>query len=72
VSVAMPLLAVARSAAELLCEPDRPRVGRCPGTDCGWLFVDRQGHRRWCTMSICGNRAKARAHARRRRDMASS
>jgi predicted RNA-binding Zn ribbon-like protein len=72
VSLALPLLAVARSAAELLCEPDRPRIGRCPGTDCGWLFVNHQGHRRWCTMSICGNRAKARAHARRLREMAGS
>jgi predicted RNA-binding Zn ribbon-like protein len=72
VSLAMPLLAVARGAAEFLCGPDRGRVGRCPGTDCGWLFLNLQGHRRWCTMSICGNRAKARAHARRRRDPAGS
>ncbi|HEX6673686.1 MAG TPA: ABATE domain-containing protein [Actinomycetes bacterium] len=70
VSLDLPLLAVARSAAELLCQPDRPPVGRCPGKDCGWLFVNRQGHRRWCTMQYCGNRAKAREHARRRRDSA--
>jgi len=31
---------------------------------CGWLFLDssRGGRRRWCSMSICGNREKARRH----------
>lgn len=31
---------------------------------CGWLFLDssRGGRRRWCNMSICGNREKARRH----------
>jgi predicted RNA-binding Zn ribbon-like protein len=40
--------------------PDRIRAcGRC-----GWLFLDssRGGRRRWCNMSICGNREKARRH----------
>lgn len=41
-------------------------VGVCPGRQCGWLFIDRTGRRRWCRMEWCGNRAKARAHARRR------
>ena len=44
------------------------QVRACPGQDCGWLFVDLAGRRRWCRMEWCGNRAKARAHARRRRD----
>ncbi|MEU3163931.1 ABATE domain-containing protein [Streptosporangium sp. NPDC006930] len=31
---------------------------------CGWLFLDssRGGRRRWCSMSVCGNREKARRH----------
>ncbi len=31
---------------------------------CGWLFQDssRGGRRRWCSMSTCGNREKARRH----------
>ncbi|RSM88630.1 hypothetical protein DMH04_08350 [Kibdelosporangium aridum] len=31
---------------------------------CGWLFLDssRGGRRRWCSMSTCGNREKARRH----------
>jgi predicted RNA-binding Zn ribbon-like protein len=34
---------------------------------CGWLFVDesRNGSRRWCSMKDCGNRAKARRHYRK-------
>jgi len=47
--------------------PDAARVRACPGRDCGWLFIDRAGRRRWCRMEWCGNRSKARAHARRRR-----
>ncbi|GAA4964325.1 CGNR zinc finger domain-containing protein [Nonomuraea thailandensis] len=35
---------------------------------CGWLFLDssRGGRRRWCSMSICGNREKARRHRQSR------
>lgn len=45
------------------------RVRCCPGDGCGWLFVDPRGQRRWCVMSLCGNRAKARRHAARTRDL---
>lgn len=45
---------------------DATRVRACPGRGCGWLFIDRTGRRRWCRMEWCGNRSKARAHARRR------
>ncbi|RGC69376.1 CGNR zinc finger [Micromonospora sp. MW-13] len=61
----LPLLACARAAADLLCTPARAHVRACPGTDCGWLFLDPRGRRRWCTMAICGNRAKVRAYANR-------
>ncbi|MGH3344542.1 MAG: CGNR zinc finger domain-containing protein [Carbonactinosporaceae bacterium] len=63
----LPLLAVAGAAAELLCRPERRLVRACPGDGCGWLFLDRRGRRRWCSMSDCGNRAKVRMHAARRR-----
>jgi len=63
----LPVLATAWSAAGFLTGPDLPHVKACPGADCGWLFVDRRGRRRWCSMSACGNRAKVRAHARRHR-----
>lgn len=60
-----PLDAFLVAAGELLVE--RPRLGSCPGHDCGWLFVNRSGRRRWCQMAVCGNRAKQAAHARRAR-----
>ncbi|HYH35454.1 MAG TPA: CGNR zinc finger domain-containing protein [Nocardioides sp.] len=45
----------------------RPRVGACPGHDCGWLFVNASGRRRWCQMAVCGNRAKQASHLARSR-----
>jgi predicted RNA-binding Zn ribbon-like protein len=67
VGLALPLLAVARAAEDLLAGPLRDQVRVCPGDDCGWLFIDQRGRRRWCDMSSCGNRAKVRTHAARRR-----
>jgi predicted RNA-binding Zn ribbon-like protein len=58
-----------RSAAELVSREERLRVRECAADRCGWLFLDRSknGSRRWCDMTVCGNRAKARSyHARRR------
>jgi predicted RNA-binding Zn ribbon-like protein len=45
------------------------RLKVCPGKDCGWAFYDHSRNQtgRWCSMSVCGGRAKARAHYRRRR-----
>jgi predicted RNA-binding Zn ribbon-like protein len=68
VRLELPLLAVAHAAAELLTSTDRAKVRACPGHDCGWLFVDRRGRRRWCSMDSCGNRAKVKAYADRHRD----
>ncbi|MEM7123654.1 MAG: CGNR zinc finger domain-containing protein [Pseudomonadota bacterium] len=58
---------VAWSASELLTSGQVGNVKTCPGTHCGWLFLDTsRGHtRRWCSMTTCGNRAKARAHYER-------
>jgi predicted RNA-binding Zn ribbon-like protein len=60
---------VARSATEVLVDGDLSRVRGCSGHDCGWLFLDtsKNRSRRWCDMSDCGNRAKARRHYRRAR-----
>ncbi len=67
-SLEAPLLAAAWSAGQLLVSPERALVRACPGTGCGWLFLDPRGRRRWCVMSTCGNRAKARRFAKRRRE----
>ncbi|HXV77357.1 MAG TPA: ABATE domain-containing protein [Candidatus Polarisedimenticolaceae bacterium] len=58
---------VVRSAAELLTSADAVRTRECAADTCGWLFIDRSRarRRRWCDMKICGNRAKARRHYRR-------
>jgi predicted RNA-binding Zn ribbon-like protein len=45
------------------------RLKICPGDHCGWAFYDHSRNQsgRWCSMNVCGGRAKARAHYRRRR-----
>jgi len=63
----LPELELERAAGALLASTDLSTVGRCPGEGCGWLFLDPRGRRRWCTMAVCGNRAKARRHARKTR-----
>ena len=60
-----PLLALAWQARTLVEADEHRYVGRCPGNGCGWLFVNPTGRRRWCVMSVCGNRAKARRFAHR-------
>ncbi|HEY7461785.1 MAG TPA: ABATE domain-containing protein [Gemmatimonadota bacterium] len=64
-----PLWPVARAAALLLTSDERPLLKDCANANCGWLFVDRsrRGNRRWCAMSGCGNRAKARRFYQRSR-----
>jgi predicted RNA-binding Zn ribbon-like protein len=64
------LSTVARDAIDVLGGPLGARVKRCEGARCLLLFVDisRPGHRRWCSMDRCGNRAKVAAHRRRRKE----
>jgi predicted RNA-binding Zn ribbon-like protein len=60
--------AVAVDAVALLADPARlARLHSCPGPDCGWLFLDTSGRRRWCSMSTCGSRVKMRRLYERRR-----
>jgi predicted RNA-binding Zn ribbon-like protein len=60
-----PVHAAALAVADLLSGPAPVRA--CPGEGCGWLFLDPRGRRVWCSMAVCGNRAKVRAHAARQR-----
>ncbi|MCW5745651.1 MAG: ABATE domain-containing protein [Alphaproteobacteria bacterium] len=57
------------SAADLLTSPRLGRLRLCANDKCLFLFVDdsRTGTRRWCTMSTCGNRAKAHRHYMRQK-----
>jgi len=54
------LLPIAQVMADLVCNEDFGLVRECEGTGCTILFLDRtRGHgRRWCSMAVCGNRAK--------------
>jgi predicted RNA-binding Zn ribbon-like protein len=60
---------VVQSAANLVTSDDVSRIRECGAPDCNWLFIDRSrgGRRRWCDMSTCGNRAKARRYYERHR-----
>jgi predicted RNA-binding Zn ribbon-like protein len=61
-------LACAADVVALLGDAERlRRVHRCPGRDCGWLFLDTSGRRRWCSMRTCGSREKMRRHRARAR-----
>jgi predicted RNA-binding Zn ribbon-like protein len=57
------------SAVDLLTGESISRVKICDGPGCRWLFLDasRNGKRRWCDMTICGNRTKVRRHYRKSR-----
>jgi predicted RNA-binding Zn ribbon-like protein len=61
------LLPLARSLADLVCTENFTYVKACEGPECTLLFVDRtRGRtRRWCSMAVCGNRAKQAAHRKR-------
>ncbi len=63
-SAAALLAPVLWSAGDLLVGGQLARVRQCANPDCGWLFLDNSkgGNRRWCSMSACGNRAKAHRH----------
>lgn len=45
------------------------RLKRCPGMGCPFTFYDSSRNRTatWCSMSVCGNRAKVRNYQERRR-----
>lgn len=63
------LLPIGEAMARLVCTENFSNVKSCEGPACTLLFADhtRGGARRWCSMAICGNRAKQAAHRRRLR-----
>ncbi|MDR5755621.1 ABATE domain-containing protein [Caballeronia sp. LZ035] len=63
------LMPIVETLAKLVCEQDFTYVKACEGPKCTLLFADHtRGHaRRWCSMAICGNRAKVAAHRARLR-----
>jgi predicted RNA-binding Zn ribbon-like protein len=61
------LLPIAEALARFACSEDFTYVKACEGPTCTLLFADRTrgGARRWCSMAICGNRAKQAANRHR-------
>lgn len=61
------LLPIGEALAQLVCTEDFSQVKACEGPACTLLFADHtRGHaRRWCSMALCGNRAKQAAHRHR-------
>ncbi|CAD6547162.1 CGNR zinc finger domain-containing protein [Paraburkholderia metrosideri] len=68
------LIPIAEALARLVCDEDFTQVKACEGPRCTLMFADHtRGHaRRWCSMAICGNRAKVAAHRKRAREQHSS
>jgi len=64
------LLPIAEALARFVCSEDFTYVKACEGPACTLLFADRtRGRaRRWCSMAICGNRAKQAAHRQRSKE----
>ncbi len=63
------LLPIAEAMGDLVCEEDFTMVRKCESPTCTLWFLDvSKAHaRRWCSMAVCGNRAKAAAHRARTR-----
>ncbi|MDE3172543.1 MAG: CGNR zinc finger domain-containing protein [Gemmatimonadota bacterium] len=63
------MIPLVESAADALILHELPRVRRCADARCHRVFYDvsKNGGRRWCDMSTCGNRAKAARHRARGR-----
>jgi predicted RNA-binding Zn ribbon-like protein len=58
---------LAYSAARLFSDEDHTRIRQCDACVLHFLDTSKKGTRRWCSMDICGNRAKAAAFAARQR-----
>jgi predicted RNA-binding Zn ribbon-like protein len=61
------LLPIGEALAKFVCEEDFTDLKACEGHSCTLVFADhtRRRARRWCSMAICGNRAKQAAHRNR-------
>jgi predicted RNA-binding Zn ribbon-like protein len=64
------LAPIGEALARFVCEEDFAAVKACEGHSCTLMFADRTRRRarRWCSMAICGNRAKQAAHRNRLRN----
>lgn len=63
------LFPIAKAMGDLICKADFTQIKYCEGSECALWFYDlsKNHTRRWCSMAICGNRAKAAAYRARKR-----
>lgn len=61
------LLPIGEVMARVVCEESFADIKACEGPACTLMFADhtRARARRWCSMALCGNRAKQAAHRNR-------
>jgi predicted RNA-binding Zn ribbon-like protein len=61
--------AILLASVRLADAGDWPRIKLCAAETCRWAFLDesRNRSRSWCSMEVCGNRAKARSFRSRAR-----
>jgi predicted RNA-binding Zn ribbon-like protein len=61
------LLPIGEALAKFVCEEDFAAIKACEGHSCTLVFADRTRRqaRRWCSMAVCGNRAKQAGHRKR-------
>jgi predicted RNA-binding Zn ribbon-like protein len=61
------LFPIAEALARFVCSQNFTYIKACEGPTCTLFFADqtRSRARRWCSMAICGNRAKQAAHRHR-------
>lgn len=59
---------------DFLITADFTRVRQCEGEGCTLWFIDvsKANRRRWCSMTVCGNRTKVAAHRARRKPKGAS
>jgi predicted RNA-binding Zn ribbon-like protein len=58
---------VAYSIAALLADLDRKKIRKCSKCVLHFYDASKKGTRRWCSMQMCGNRAKVATYAARHR-----
>lgn len=62
--------AIAVDFARFICDFEPERLKHCANPGCSMVFYDvgKNNRRRWCTMSVCGNRDKVARFRRRHPD----
>ncbi|NOT46782.1 MAG: hypothetical protein HOP17_03390 [Acidobacteria bacterium] len=64
------LVPIAESFADLLCYGNLDYLRKCESPECILYYYDntKNHKRRWCSMSVCGNRAKANKFYQRKKE----